>query len=56
MKRKPRPELPPFRERVDVDRLGDVLVLRPVENGIITLARDDIRALARVLADPRGGR
>ena len=51
-----RPQLPPLGERVAVDRLGDVLLIRPVENGIITLGQADLLALRRVLADPRGGR
>ncbi len=47
-----RPQLPPLGERVAVDRLGDVLLIRPAEGAVIALARADLRALDRVLADP----
>jgi hypothetical protein len=50
------PQLPPLGERVAVDRLGDVLLIRPAEGGVITLARADLRALDRVLADPMAGK
>ena len=50
------PQLPPLGERVAVDRLGDVLLIRPAEGGVITLARADLRALDRVLADPTAGK
>ena len=56
MKPRALPQLPPLGERVAVDRLGDVLLIRPAEGGVITLARADLRALDRVLADPTAGK